>query len=103
MLPPRSKQIAVLVCLFSVPVWAQTIIPGGLIDTDTTWTVAGSPYLIQGNVLVTQGTLLTMEPAVAVQFSQFTAIVVSGRMVADGTVESPIQFQVVGVDHSALT
>ena len=37
---------------------------GGTITTNTTWTPAGSPYIMTGSVTVTQGINLTIEPGV---------------------------------------
>ena len=53
---------------------AQTVGPGGTISTDTTWNLAGSPYVITGTLFVegTDGadgvTTLTLEPGVEVRF-----------------------------------
>ena len=41
----------------------------GIILSDTTWTVADSPYIVTGNILVKNGVTLTIEPDVAVKFN----------------------------------
>ncbi len=74
------------------PALAQTPIPGGLIDHDTVWTADGSPYLIQGNVLLAQGALLTIEPGAEVRFMGQYLLVVSGRVSAEGTSTAQIAF-----------
>ena len=40
---------------------------GGDLNSDTTWTVAGSPYLMTSNVTVKPNVTLTIEPGVLVQ------------------------------------
>lgn len=90
-----------LVSLLSATVHAQTVVPGGAISTDTTWTLAGSPYQITGNVTVqgTDGadgiTTLTIEPGVVVSFddNRFIDVGLSqpGSIVADGGAQ-PILF-----------
>ncbi|MBI5444382.1 MAG: hypothetical protein HY900_24625 [Deltaproteobacteria bacterium] len=54
--------------------WSETTVPGGVITCDTTWTRAGSPYIVTGDVTVS-GTaanappaVLTIEPGVEVRF-----------------------------------
>lgn len=41
----------------------------GTIRTET-WTVAGSPYWIEGNVTVSEGEILTIEPGVEVRYNK---------------------------------
>ena len=76
---------------------AQTTVPGGTISTDTTWTLAGSPYTVTGNLAVvgTDGadaiTTLTIQPGVEVRFNAAIQLQIGGtvagspgRLVADG-------------------
>lgn len=39
----------------------------GMISTDTTWTLTKSPYIVTGNILVSNGAALTIEPGVTVK------------------------------------
>lgn len=73
---------------------------GGLICTDTTWNLAGSPYIVTGSsgIVIGCNATLTIEPDVVVKFNPTLAIVVgsnafgNGCLVARGTAESPIVF-----------
>ena len=42
----------------------------GAISVDTTWTLAGSPYVVVGDVTVEPDITLTIEPGVQVRFNQ---------------------------------
>ena len=57
---------------------AQTVIPGGVIDGDTTWTMDGSPYQITGDVLLTSGTTLEIAPGVEVDFGTGASVLHGG-------------------------
>ena len=75
---------------------------GGLISTDTTWTLAGSPYIVTSNITVqgTDGadgiTTLTIEPGVVVKFNQYCIMDIgatsgdSGALIAAGTACEPL-------------
>ncbi len=65
---------------------------GGLIDTNTTWTLAGSPYIAVSPVLVMAGVTLTIEPGVTVKFNSHKALKIDGELHAVGTSDSPITF-----------
>ncbi len=72
------------------------------ISANTTWTYAGSPYIINGNILVygSSQPVLTIEPGVEVRFNGFYYLQIGnnsgsfplGRLVAQGTPSSPIVF-----------
>lgn len=46
----------------SIALFAQTHVPAGPISG--TWTLGGSPYLIEGETTIEDGTTLTIEPRV---------------------------------------
>jgi uncharacterized repeat protein (TIGR01451 family) len=65
------------------------------ITTDTTWTTAGSPYIVATNtVAVRNGAKLTIEPGVEVRFSAGAQLQIrtSGYLEAIGTPTQPITF-----------
>jgi hypothetical protein len=83
---------------------ASTTVPGGIIASNTNWTLAGSPYIIQGTVDVrgAGNPRLTIEPGVEVRFAPNAALNISwnvgehpnyrGELHAVGTLAQPILF-----------
>jgi parallel beta-helix repeat protein len=74
---------------------------GATISSSTTWTYAGSPYIITGNILVyfsASEPVLTIEPGVEVRFNGNCYLKIGntltskGRLVAQGTSDRPIIF-----------
>ncbi len=71
---------------------------GGPVVSDTTWTLAGSPYAVNQSIVIGAGARLTIEPGVEVRFAPNTAITVGsdqfgpGELVAIGTPADPIRF-----------
>ena len=59
---------------------------GGIIDTDTTWDLSGSPYFIFKDIFVREGATLSIEPGVKV-YGQNFKIKVDGKLNAKGTSE----------------
>lgn len=65
----------------------------GIISTDTTWNPDQCDfYAVTGNILVLEGTVLTIEPGTVIRFAHLKAMTVQGKLVAVGTASSPIVF-----------
>ncbi|MGD9224445.1 MAG: hypothetical protein PVH22_14415, partial [Desulfobacteraceae bacterium] len=95
--------LALCFCWIVAPASADTTV-GGAITTDTTWTVADSPYVVTSNISVkgTDGadgiTTLTIEPGVVVKLDRYRYIDIGGSsgdpgaLSAAGTAANPITF-----------
>lgn len=79
-----------LLCILALSSTAQTSIPGG--NVSGTWTVGNSPYLIQGSIQITNGSTLTIQPGVTVNFQGTYKLLVLGRLLAVGNVSDSIIF-----------
>ena len=82
-----------LLSFYASVFWAQTNV-GGHITTNTTWDVAGSPYIILvEDVIVDQGVTLTVEAGVEVQWESFVVdLLVEGTLIAAGTATDSVRF-----------
>lgn len=67
------------------------------ITADTTWDLAGSPYLITLNIYINKGITLTIEPGVIIKLGR-TGITVGGKLNTIGTEENPIIFTSINDD-----
>ncbi len=65
-----------------------TTVPGGTISGET-WTAAGSPYCVEGDLIINS---LTIEPDVRVQFQGNYVFEVQGILTAEGTASQEIVF-----------
>jgi hypothetical protein len=83
--------LAFLLILASINGNAQTKV-SGVISTNTTWTKAGSPYNVTGNLLVNSGVTLTVDPGVIVNFSSSKKLTIDGIVLAIGTITDSITF-----------
>ena len=89
----QTKKVALLLCvslLVNVQVFATNV--SGLISTNTNWTVANSPYIVTGNVLVNTGITLTIQPGVFVKFNSGLSLQIDGTLIAQGTSSDSITF-----------
>ena len=91
--------------LFVVLTWSQDIAAtnvSGPIYSNTTWTLAGSPYVMTSTVTVASGVTLTIEPGVVVKASgQFTQLSINGTLYAVGTSTNRITFTSIQDDSVA--
>jgi titin len=62
----------------------------GSISGDETWDLAGSPYWIEGDVVVENGVILTIDAGVEVKFNGYYSLYVDGDLNAFGTQPSNI-------------
>ncbi len=62
------------------------------VTTDTTWTLAGSPYRVMTDISVQAGVTLTIEPGVEVRVRKLHGIAVYGTLIAQGTSAQRILF-----------
>ena len=93
---------AVLLTLLPSRLAHATVIAGGNIINQT-WSSAGNPYLVQGDITVPSGAFLTIQPGTIVQFASSDGqasgldpsrveLTVKGTLDASGTAASPITF-----------
>jgi hypothetical protein len=64
----------------------------GILNSDTTWTKANSPYTLTGPTAVNKGVTLTIEPGVTVNLNGYY-IQVNGTLTASGTSKNKIEFK----------
>lgn len=104
----RSGKQSAMVALFTLMVWllvtaqmAASTVVSGLITTNTTWYQAQSPYIASGDITVSTGVTLTIEPGVTVLFRQVdnpktytrrAVLRVMGSLEARGSALAPITF-----------
>ncbi len=70
---------------------AQTNV-SGFINANTTWNSSGSPYIVTGNALLSNGYTLTIEPGVTIKFNPNTALQIDGELIAIGNSQNRITF-----------
>jgi len=92
--------IAIIVCGFALAgaihigmAQASTEV-GGIINSDTTWTLENSPYIITATVQIPESVTLTIDPGVTVTHNSTDDIMftVHGRVIAHGTASNNIVF-----------
>jgi hypothetical protein len=79
--------VYIFICLFSVPLKAQTPVSGNI--SDTTWSKENSPYQVTGDITIQS---LIIEPGVEVQFQGNYQFNITGRLTAIGSKQDSIRF-----------
>lgn len=78
--------------MFPASAWSVTYIASGRIDADTVWSRADSPYVIQGNLTVSETAGLTIQPGVRIQFDGPYTLKIEGTLIARGNSQDAIVF-----------
>lgn len=84
-------KLSVLLLFVSIYSFSQTNV-SGIINSNTTWSLANSPYTITGNILVNPGVTLTIEAGVTIEVNSGLGLQSSGEVIAIGTPSSRILF-----------
>jgi parallel beta-helix repeat protein len=71
-------------------IFSQTDVPAGSVSG--TWTHEGSPYNVQGDIMIDDGTVLVINPGVTVNFAGMQSLTVAGRLLAIGNETDSIIF-----------
>ncbi len=83
--------------LFQTLSFSQTSVPTGPVSG--TWTREGSPYNIEGNIMIADGTTLTINPGVTVNFGGTYKLFVAGRLLANGNEGDSIFFTAADISN----
>lgn len=71
-------------------IFSQTSVPGGIVNG--IWTLAGSPYNVQGSIQIVNGDSLIIQPGVTVSFQGTYKLLILGKLKAIGTITDTITF-----------
>ncbi len=91
----KNYILSVLFIMSTLTIFGQTTVSG---TQSGTWTTAGSPYQVTGDITIPTGQTLTIEPGVTIEFQAHYRIYVQGKILANGTEANPILFT--SVDHN---
>jgi hypothetical protein len=104
--PHRAGAAALLSVALLASAASATVIPGGTLATQT-WTPAGNPYQVMGDITVPAGATLTIEAGTLVQFATTddqgsgadavrVEVILEGTLDVNGTSGSPVAFETMG-------
>jgi len=106
----KTKLLATMLAGIATSASAEVIVSSN-ISSNTTWTVANSPYILEGPIYVTNNSVLTIEPGVIIRGqpdSDFgegdagTLVITRGSQIdAQGTPTNPIIFTTAAVDNDS--
>jgi hypothetical protein len=94
----KKLLISSLLVLICANIYAQTNVSGGIFS-NSTWTLANSPYIMTGPVVVFPNVTLTIEPGVVIKIKELSTntseqvyLELRGKLIAKGTSSNPISF-----------
>ncbi|MBW7912122.1 MAG: T9SS type A sorting domain-containing protein [Taibaiella sp.] len=93
------KRILMLLLLCGSFFYANAVSVSGNITTNTTWTLANSPYIVNGDLTVDSGVVLTIQPGVEVRVDSTYIFQVDGKLLAVGTSADTIKFTANSANH----
>ncbi len=85
----KVLSLVVFVMVFAT-VFAQTTIPGG--DVSGSWNMAGSPFIVQGDITLQSGQILTIDGGVTIQFTGEFKFDIYGQMITNSDNDNWITF-----------
>ncbi len=97
----KSSLLTSILCIVPSLALAQTAVPSGNLVGSQTWTAAGSPYRVQGDLTVPVGLTLTLEAGTVVHLgtgddqaanldTNRTELRIAGALTVNGTTMSPV-------------
>jgi len=81
----------------SLDIWyddGDTMSHSGTLVEDLTLAAAAGPHLINGDLVIPSGVILTVEPGASLFFAQGVRLTINGRLAAEGTKYNRIRFSV---------
>ena len=88
----KKKFIIILIFLFAIFLFSETIIPEG--DVYGEWSIEGSPYLIEGEITIPNEQTLSIDPGCLIEFQGHYKLNVQGRLLAIGKEAEKIHFTI---------
>ena len=85
-----KKYLLLLILMVPMIISAQTQVPPGPVSG--TWDLAGSPYMVNGEIYIDETATLEIEPGVEVRFKGWYKFIVNGSLRAVGTATDSILF-----------
>lgn len=82
----KKLLLAVFLTCFFIPVVSSAINIGGVISTNTTLTLANSPYIVTSSITVNAGVTLTVPAGVEMKFNSGIALTVYGSLTATSAI-----------------
>ncbi len=92
----KKIMLIIFIIFCSTLLFSQTTVPAG--NVSGTWQFSGSPYLIEGEISIPDGQILTIEPGCFIEFQGHYKFNVQGQLLAEGTEQSNIIFTVIDPD-----